>query len=435
MFPAGGPRTPQDDPVDHVTCLGCGCACDDITVRVSSGRITETVNACDRGRGWFGDGAIASASHVDGRESTFGAALDAVAAMLASARAPLIYVAPELSCEAQRGVTALADRLRARLESVTGDTALPSILAAQERGRAGATLGEVRNRSDVIVFWGVDPDVRYPRYRTRYAPEPAGVHVPEGRRGRQVIAVDIGDDRGPADADIRVSVGVDEEVALLTAVTALIRQPGVVFGEPLQSRATSLAAVLTAARYSTIVADAELPSRQPLPHTRSAEADHFGFPFRDPQRAAALIALSQALNGPSRSALSTLREGGNRTGADAVLTSQTGYPTAIDFSRGFPTYRPLDRDQRADATLIVGDAAGIPSATLDRLAQSRLAIIGPRASSHPAAHVAIDTGIAGIHCGGTALRMDDVPLPLRPSIDGQRDPADVVRALLTRLQR
>jgi formylmethanofuran dehydrogenase subunit B len=59
-------------------------------------------------------------------------------------------------------------------------------------------------------------------------------------------------------------------------------------------------------------------------------------------RLSALIALVQALNGPTRAALSLLRAGGNRSGVDAVLTSQTGYPAAVDFSRGAPRYRPYD---------------------------------------------------------------------------------------------
>src|SRR5256885_3993657 len=42
-------RTPREDrvrpppagTVEHVTCLGCGCACDDITVVVQRGRVAE----------------------------------------------------------------------------------------------------------------------------------------------------------------------------------------------------------------------------------------------------------------------------------------------------------------------------------------------------------------------------------------------------------
>jgi formylmethanofuran dehydrogenase subunit B len=59
-------------------------------------------------------------------------------------------------------------------------------------------------------------------------------------------------------------------------------------------------------------------------------------------------------------------------------------------------------------------------------------VVGPRATEAPfPARVAIDTGIAGIHEGGTAYRMDDVPLPLRPPLPGQRSAAETVSALLT----
>ena len=58
-------------------------------------------------------------------------------------------------------------------------------------------------------------------------------------------------------------------------------------------------------------------------------------------------------------------------------------------------------------------------------------VIGPRASeaAFPTS-VAIDTGVAGIHEGGTAYRMDDVPLPLRPPLDGARGAAETLAALL-----
>jgi formylmethanofuran dehydrogenase subunit B len=428
MSPAGDPQTHQEQHLEHVTCLGCGCACDDIGLRVADSRIVETANACALGREWFGDGVIPAAVRLHHTDSTLEPAVDAILAMLAKAAAPLIYLAPELSCEAQREAVALADLLHASLDTISSDTVLSSLLAAQERGRASATLGEIRNRADVLLFWGVDPVSRYPRYGSRYAPEPIGLHV-DGRRGRTVIAVDVDDARGPAEADLRVAVSGRDEVALLTAITAIIRKPGLVFDEPLGARASSLATTLVAARYSAVVSDAE-----PAPANRN-EGDP---PWRDSQRGSALIALAQALNGPSRCALSTLRGGGNRSGAEAVLTSQTGFPTGVDFSRGFPVYRPHDAKVGIDAVLILGDAAKIPPAVMSTFADlggfARLpvAVIGPGASHLTAAGVAIDTGVAGIHCGGTALRMDDVALPLRPSIGGHRDPAEVIRALIHR---
>lgn len=422
--------------VEHATCLGCGCACDDIDVIVADGRIVDARRACPLGVAWFGDGRVPARARTGGRDVPVDEALDAAARLLAGAARPLVYLAPDLSCEAQREGIALADALRAALDSVTSATAMESVLAAQERGRAGATLGEVRNRGDVIVFWGVDPMLRYPRYMSRYAPDPSGIHVPDGRRSRTVIAVDVGDSRGPADADLRIAVAADHEVATLTLVRALATEaPGAGAntlggpgreGTPPWEHARQLAPPCLAAHYVVLVHDAE-----PVPG-------------RDPGRAGALVALAQALNGPTRCALSTLRAGGNRSGADAAATSQTGFPAAIDFARGYPRYRPYHGAAGArlargevDAALVIGAAAGIPDALLGALARVSCAVLGPHASegTFASATVTVDTGVAGIHEGGTALRMDDVPLPLRPSLAGPPAAAALVRELRARTMR
>jgi len=38
------------------------------------------------------------------------------------------------------------------------------VLALQRVGRVSATLGEIKNRADVVVFWGADPMVSQPRH-------------------------------------------------------------------------------------------------------------------------------------------------------------------------------------------------------------------------------------------------------------------------------
>jgi formylmethanofuran dehydrogenase subunit B len=423
------------------TCLGCGCTCDDIEVTTGGGRIVEARHACALGVAWFGDGRVPSRVLAAGRDVALMEALDAAAALLVSARRPLVYLAPDISCETQREAIGIADFLRAAVDSPTSATAMASILAAQELGRAGATLGEIRNRADVLVFWGIDPTERYPRYWSRYAPEPAGVHVPGGRGARTVIAVDIGDARGPVDADRRVAIHPDLEVAALTRLRAAVLDPDADRLDPSSHAAPApepvdvhrsgqrllepVLRVLLGARYVAFVADAE-PDRSD----------------RDPGRAAALVAVTQALNSRTRAALSTLRAGGNRSGADAWATSQTGYPAAIDFSRGYPRYRPHDGSTRArlsrgdvDAVLVIGSSAAIPPDIAAGVARLPCVAIGPRASDGPlaAARVVIDTGVAGIHEGGTALRMDDVPLPLGAPLGGPPPAREAVAGLRARL--
>lgn len=408
--------------VTDVACLGCGCLCDDVRVHVRDGRIADAEGACALGRRWFGDGAAPARALARGREVPLEAALDEAAALLADAPHALVYLAPELSCEAQREAVALADALRASLDSVTSDTVGEAILAAQRRGRATATLGEIRNRADLLVFWGVDPQLRYPRYMSRYAPMPEGLFVPAGRRGRVVIAVDVGEARGPEDADLRVSLRADEELDALAALRADARGHAVAARGDLHERLAPLGAAARAARYAAIVHDAE-----------PAEAGTDG-------RAEGLVALAQALNAHTRCALSTLRAGGNRSGADAVLTWQTGYPMAVDFARGWPRYRPqasaiqrLAADD-VDAALVVGACDALPRAARSALATTSCVVVGPRASEcASAAEVAVDTAVAGIHEGGTAARLDDVMLPLRPVVAGPPAAADVVAALRARV--
>lgn len=407
----------------YATCLGCGCACDDITVVVQGGRIAEAINTCSLGRLWFGDGATPGEIRSGGRAVSLERAIADGATLLGAARRALVYLAPEITSDAQRAAVAIADRLCAALDTPTSEIA-DAILAAQRRGRAGATLGEIRQRADLIVFWGVDPSVRYPRYTSRYAVEPVGVQAPEGRKSRTVIAVDVGACRGPDSADERVAINPAEEVDALGAMRAAVL--GRATGIPSLDRVEELARRMARGRYTVIVHDAEPSELAP-----------------DPDRAEELGALAQALNGPSRCALSSLRAGGNRSGADVVLTWQTGFPMAVDFAPGYPSYRPRDGAagwlgrREIDAALVVGSVARVPTAVVRGLGAVPTVVIGPAASASPFdAAVAIDTGVAGIHESGTAFRMDDVPLPLHAALSGSAFPPSavtVVRALAERL--
>jgi formylmethanofuran dehydrogenase subunit B len=409
---------------EHATCLGCGCACDDITVVVRDQAITDTINACALGRSWFGDGKVPMEVRSSGRAVTPDQAVADAATLLAAAGRPLVYLAPDITSECQRATIGLADRLGAALDSPTSEIA-DGVLAAQRRGQAGATLGEIRQRADLLVFWGTDPAVRYPRYMSRYAVDPEGAQAPRGRKSRTVVAVDVGSCRSPEDADERFAISPDDEVDALGAMRAAVL--GRSTGAAALDGVEQLARRMTQARYSVIVHDAE-------PGTLAAQAE----------RAEALIALAEALNGPSRCALSLLRAGGNRSGADLALTWQAGYPMAVDFAPGYPCYRPHAgatgwlQEGEVDVALVVGSATGLPEAVLRGLAAVRTVVIGPGATAtHLDAVVAIDTGVAGIHESGTAFRMDDVPLPLRAALQGSTATLPlltIMRALSDRLE-
>jgi formylmethanofuran dehydrogenase subunit B len=249
--------------------------------------------------------------------------------------------------------------------------------------------------------------------------DPAGTHVPEGRSGRTLIGVGVGSDEAPKGVDLTLTLDPSEEIAALSLMRASVQGYAREQTAPGLTQAIAIADRLAKARYAVLVHDAE-PGDEP----------------RNSLRVEALIALAQALNGPTRAALISLRAGGNRVGAETVLTWQTGYPFSVDYSRGHPHYDPAERGVgrlRADrfrAALVVGSPAfdGSLSGTLARMST---VAIGPRASQASfATRVAIDTGVAGIHEAGTAYRMDEVPLRLRPPLDGRRSATEVLRALI-----
>lgn len=383
-------------------CLGCGCVCDDVAVEVRDGRIVRVAPVCERGARWFGDGVVPAGARIRGADAGVEAAITDAAALLAAARGRVLVVAaPDLTTEAHRELVALGDLLGAAVDGVTSSAAAQGILAGQRRGRASATLGEVRHRADLVLYWGVDPARRYSRFEERFVNAP-GQQVPQGRAGRTIVSVSVGDDRGPADAGLALTIASKDEVTALSLLRAAAR--GVPMGE-LPARLAGLAdlaARLLRARYVAVVHDAEQAGD------------------RDPARAEALVTLTQALNGPTRAALVSLRDGGNRTGFESLLTWQTGYPMAVDFADGAPVYTPgkrgLSRPGSFDLVLVGGDLDALGSPVWrDEIVARPLIVVGPRATVHaPGAAVAIDTGVAAIHEAGTGYRMDDVPLPLEP---------------------
>jgi formylmethanofuran dehydrogenase subunit B len=403
---------------ESVTCLGCGCGCDDLTVQVKNDRILDVSPTCPVARAWFGDGSVPVAITRGGTPASLEQAIEGAASTLAdSAGRVLVYIGPELSSQAQRTALAIADLLRARVDTATSRPAAAGLLAAQRRGRAGATLAEIRNRADVILFWAVDPRDRYPRFISRFV-DASGTHVPLGRKGRRVIAVSVGADRGPPGADMELAIAPSEEIDALSVMR------GTVIGNTLGSLSATLqmaakaAKILSEAKYGVLVHEAE-PAGE----------------VSNPLRAEGLIALTQALNGPTRAALCSLRAGGNRSGAESVLTSQTGYPMAVDFSQGFPRYGPGNRALEAlgdiAAVLVAGSVTELTTEAAAALGKVPTIVIGPRASQAPfPTRIAIDTGVAGIHEAGTGYRMDEIPLPLRPPLPGPRSGADSLRALL-----
>lgn len=417
--------------VENVVCTFCGCTCDDIALRVEGGRIVEARRACALGDDWFrGQPATDGvAARVEGRPATAEEAIDAVARMLTAARSPLIYGLVEASGEGQAAAVAVADLLGATLDTASSAAHEAWMLAFQRRGKTSATLGEIKNRADCVVLWGVAPESSHPRFFERFV-RAAGLYV---SGPRTVIAVADAGATASREADRTIPIPVEREFETLWALRAIVRgrrlgsEAEAAIGLPV-AELEELAAQLKRCRYGVWVYDAEPPAGR-----------------RDPGRAHAILALAEALNEHVPFAALGLRGRGNCVGAESVVASNTGYPFAVNFGRGYPRFGPgeftapevLTRGE-ADAALIVGcdPTEHLPEAALHALERVPTAVVDFRDSPLARqARAAILTATYGVAAPATVYRMDEMALRARAALESQLpSDADVLGRLADRVR-
>ena len=420
-----------------VACTVCGCVCDDLRMTVEDGRITEAVGACHLSESWFleQESRQPAAAEIDGQPVELDVALDRAADILAAARWPLVYGLSRSSTEGQRAAVFLAEQVGANLDTTASLCHAPSIMAIQEVGESTCTLGEIRNRADLVIFWGVDPVKTHPRHFERYSVDPVGRFVPGGRADRTVIVVDSEETESAKAADIFIQVKAGEEFEVLWALRCLVQgvpiEPDEVSGLSWTAIA-DLAERLKSCRCGVFFFGLGLAGTG-LGH-RSVEA---------------LLRLTKDLNAHTRFHARRMRMSGDVTGADAVLCWTTGYPFSVNLSRGYPRYNPGEFSANdmleageTDACLFVGSES---VEQMSAAAKARLREIPTIAIDHPTVEsfaalpdtvptVRFTTAVHGIHLPGTAYRMDEVPIPLRPVLPANYpSDADVLDGIRERL--
>ncbi len=397
--------------IDDVACTACGCLCDDLTLTVADERIVRAERACSLAEPWLlsQNKADRPVAEIEGRPASLEDALEAAAAILQRSDAPLIYGLSRSSTEAQRAAVELAERIGAVIDTTASLGHGPAILAVQAAGECTCTLGEIRNRADLVIYWGANPKVSHPRHMERYAVDPAGEFVPNGRSDRTVVVVDIEPTATSELADVFIQVKPGRDFDVLWALRGIIRgrEPRNLANLGASPDAViDLAARMKSCRFGAAFIGFGL-SRSRMGH-RSVEA---------------LLRLATDLNRHTRFYVRRLRGSSNVAGADSVLAWQTGFPFSVSLARDYPRYNPgefsahemLQRGD-ADACLLVG-SYGARRFTPDaqrRLCQLPTIVLDPVVEIQDfRPTVLFRTGVYGIHFQGTAYRMDEVPIPLR----------------------
>lgn len=406
---SGSSRLPRS--AHHAVCLGCGCLCDDVVAQIEGSKVVDVEGACALGRSWFissPDRPDGPGARVDGQVVEIDQALDEAARRLGASRSPLFLGLAHLTNQGQAAALRLADRVGATVDASLGATEIFRSLAARRLGWTTASWGELRARADLMLFWGVAPQASHPRFWERFV-EPSGRFVPAGRKGRLILAVDSQPNSLFPEADRTLLVPGDRQAEALSVLTRLASGRSIDparFRDACEFDFAGLMPIsddLRSSRYGAIVVGPSLLS-SPAPQA-TVEA---------------LIRLVRELNKTSRFVLSWFGGPMNPSGAESILNRQAGAPCSIDFSSGSPRFLPLDataahRLSSAETDFLiefVGSSASDrkTSATLSSLRLGPGAALGDTLPGS----IEISTSAPGFDTGGTVLRSDDIPLPLRP---------------------
>lgn len=410
----------------NVACTVCGCVCDDLTLTVDGDRIAKAEGACGLAEPWFlGQNASRPpAAFIDGRPADPEAAYRRAAELLREAHSPLIYGLSRSTTDGQRAATALAEKLGGTIDTTASTGHAPSLLALQDVGESTCTLGEIRNRADLVIYWGSDPVHTHPRHMERYAVEPTGRRISRGRADRFLVVVDDRETDSAKLADLFIPIQPGRHWEAFETLRLLVK--GIPCDAPENLR--TLAKRIRECRCGVIFFG-HVVVHEPAAH----------------RTVASLLQLVTDANRHTRFYARRMRRYGDVAGADAVLSWQACFPFGVNFARGYPRYNPgeftgpemLARGDADLALIVCGEtAADLHALALERLRRIPVILLDPPGAEPivPAA-VRFTTAVYGVHRPGTAYRMDNVPIPLRTILPTSYPSDDeVLEELLKRVE-
>jgi formylmethanofuran dehydrogenase subunit B len=438
--------------------------CDDIELTVKRGEIIDVKNGCamceSKFLGYDGEHRILKPlCRKNGElvEVSIDEAIRKAAEILDGANYPLLYGWSSTSCEAIRVGLELAEEVGGVIDNTSTVCHGPSTLGIQDVGISSCTLGQVRHRADLVIYWGSDPWSAHPRHIERYTSfsegrfeksewkeyvtktkaltgkkkvESALRRMREERRvaqrssarnvcpliakeGRKLMVVDVRKTRTAEVADYFLQVEPNTDYELLQALRAIVRDQDL-----------------------DIAKVAEVPIEQLEEIADLMINCNFGVLFfglgltmskGKARNVDAALSLIRDLNMRTKFAIMPMRGHFNVSGADTVFTWQTGYPYAVDFSLGYPRYNPGETStvdvlmrNESDAALVVASdpVSNLPRKAAEHLVRNPLITIDPHMNATAQmADVILPSAMVGIEAGGTAYRMDHVPLPLKKIVE------------------
>jgi formylmethanofuran dehydrogenase subunit B len=236
-------------------CPACGLLCDDI----SGDAIAKQQFSCGKAAKFYARKTTDAQPQIDGRPVSLTDAVQAAAALLQQAKAPLV-AGSSTDVHGARALVSLANQTGAAMTHMNASSTLRNMKVLQHRGWQTTTLTEVRNRADVILMVGTDVVTHNARFFERVVWVDEAMFTEPGARqviylGGDKLKTQAGtspDGKAPQVIDC-ASEHLPEVVAVLRALVMGKSVAGEDVAGVSVSTLKSLADTLKAAKYATLV--------------------------------------------------------------------------------------------------------------------------------------------------------------------------------------
>ncbi len=400
--------------IENVPCTFCGCLCDDLIIEIEDGQIVKNTNGCaiskEKLLGCNENRLLQPL--INGSPVSLDDAIQHVAEIIASSRRLLIYGLSSTENDAHREAYKIAELVRGVVDNTSSVCHGPTILGVQSSGEPNAMLAEVRNRSDLIIYWGSNPAAAHPRHIPRYIKK-EGEYIKDPKEDREIWLVDIRRTTTARMVNKFIQINPASDLEVLLTLRALVR--GHVLdvdevGGLKIDQLKEMAEHMKSAKYGTLFFGLGLTQ---------SRGSH--------RNIDAAIRLIQDLSAHTKWTMMPMRGHYNVAGANKTSTWMTGYPYAVDYARGYPRYQPGEytavdilANGEADALLNIASdpVAHFPIDAVEHIKKIPVINIDPKINmTSKLAEVNIPSAIAGIECDGAATRMDGLPIYLKKVID------------------
>ena len=286
-------------------------------------------------------------------------------------------------------------------------------MGIQESGISGSTAGEVKNRADLVVYWGTNPMDSMPRHLSRYAVYTRGFFRERGKQDRFVVTVDPRRTATAKASDMYIPIKPNSDYEAFAALLTILRgkepHPSVeeITGISIETF-KELAHRMTTCQFGALYGGLGLPA---------SKGRHRNIEM--------IMRVIAEVNKYTKFTIGAIRGHCNVSGFNQMASWIYGYPFGVDFMRGYPRFNPgefttvdllLRKEVDAVFVMCADLGAHLPKECVEYM-KNDIPVVCIDIAPCPTtliSDVVLPGVIDAMECDGTFYRFDNVPINYTP---------------------